>query len=669
MASVNFSTTFSLNTNPAKFIFNDTSDYAGQGISLSDVNGCFEITTPSGVVIYNNTDFSNSNCDIHISNSLTSQQTIPLPALGNGYPQAGKYTITYKVFNSALSVTYTKTLEFTFNYKKPTAKITSEADVIAPLFVTTDETNYTVNGITPTIDREMILQFPEGSGASPITNTTTATIVTSTFYTGAQVTTINNDVTYVFSDGLIVVDTVTGAKEITVDASLLCDVFCCVNSLNTKLEKYRNTNQAMFNSTLNIFLQVGSKVALLREAVDCGKQESVNKLINEIRTLADCEEDCGCTDGAPRLVTGLGAINVNVDVVSGGTPVIVTSATEGGITTYTVTLDSNFVTTALAGNSNITVGSTVFLDSTVGDDETGLAERLDKPFKTYAAARAVAVMMLPAGNGGIWIKCLGAGKYDEEIVLASGVHVDFGNSQVLNSGDGNTITDNNASCFCYIKNVADMQGSINIQNSGTYLELNVSDYTSASWGNKGFLVLNTHSIAGNADFITDGNGTTINSAHIAGSYIPIVGKFKNTSGATTLNNCSIQNSGDDAPVITIEGGTVICNNTNIDGSQSYVPVKVTASSSRFEMNGGKIKSGITSGKECIAIAPSGGNATSVKTVLRSAELLSNSRGTCITTIDTTAGRTVVHSYYSVANKPQAIGISIRGTLQVIPSLI
>ena len=56
MATVDFSVLFNAEDN--KFQFIDTSDYAGQSISTSNVLGNLKVTSPSGVVIHNNTDYT-----------------------------------------------------------------------------------------------------------------------------------------------------------------------------------------------------------------------------------------------------------------------------------------------------------------------------------------------------------------------------------------------------------------------------------------------------------------------------------------------------------------------------------------------------------------------------------------------------------------------------------
>lgn len=56
MATVDFSVLFNAEDN--KFQFIDTADYPGQSISTSNVLGNLKVTSPSGVVIHNNTDYT-----------------------------------------------------------------------------------------------------------------------------------------------------------------------------------------------------------------------------------------------------------------------------------------------------------------------------------------------------------------------------------------------------------------------------------------------------------------------------------------------------------------------------------------------------------------------------------------------------------------------------------
>lgn len=369
MATISFTTKFSLNTTPKKFVFIDITNYAGQGISVNDVNGSFTIVDPQGTTIYNNTTYTPGGSDINISGSTTNQTTIPLPFLNNGDPEPGTYTITYTVYNSNLAVYYTQVNTYTFSYTSPTVSLSDQVDCAAPYLTCNDLTNYIVGGITPTNSRTLTLQPPANSGGATITNTTSSFITTSTFYTGMSSFTNTSILTYTFSDGLIVLDTVTGTKSITVDCSFICLLYCCLRAINNRLNSYQNTNSVKYAETKDEVLLIGWKLELLEKAVACGKQDDANSLLAEIKTIANCQDDCSCTDSTPRLVTGLGAgPAINVVVVSGGAPVVVTPNTVNGVTTYTITLSPSFIATVNNFYNTLVVAT----DSTVTVTDSGV---------------------------------------------------------------------------------------------------------------------------------------------------------------------------------------------------------------------------------------------------------------------------------------------------------
>lgn len=339
-------TTFDLSSTTKKFSFTDTTDYVTAGIVLTGVRGVFEITTPSGVVIYNNTSYG-AGSDIVANLSLDNAILIPLPNLANQAPEQGVYTITYTVqitdgTNPVYYITDTDTYDFT--YTSPTVVIVPQVDCIQPLFTVTDDTDYVVNGITPTNSRTITLEYPANSGGTPFSNTTSATITTDEFYNGLQATTVQSILEYEYDTNFFIADTVEGTKSINVDCSYVCQLYCCLKSLNARKENARGVNNVLFEELEYQFSQVMGLLELLFLAIDCGKQEDANALITKIKTIAECTDDCSCTDGTPSRVQGLGIQNVNVSVVSGGAPISVTSATLGGITTYTISLSPSIVT-------------------------------------------------------------------------------------------------------------------------------------------------------------------------------------------------------------------------------------------------------------------------------------------------------------------------------------
>ncbi len=91
---------------------------------------------------------------------------------------------------------------------------------------------------------------------------------------------------YTFDDGLVVLDTVTGSKGQNVDCSMVCDLYCCLASLESEIEGYRTTNQIEFAKKEALFEQIMSRVVLMQNAVYCGKPEDANDYMVEIKSLA-----------------------------------------------------------------------------------------------------------------------------------------------------------------------------------------------------------------------------------------------------------------------------------------------------------------------------------------------------------------------------------------------
>lgn len=374
MATISFNTTFDLTTTNPEFVFLDTTNWAGQGISTSDVNGVFKIVSPSGITIYNNVDYSNSGCDIRTALSLTSQQTISLPLTGTLLVEPGTYTITYSQYNSNLNVYYTQINTYTYEYVAPEICISQVADCISPQFVSTDLTEYEVEGITPTKTLTHTIYYPNGSAGqgSPLVGSS-AVLSTGVFYNGTQTTEIEASLSYTFSDGLIVLDEIDGSKDILVNCEYICSIYCCIKALEQRVISNQGVNQLLYNQYSNTFQQVMAFVGLAQLAISCGKSSDVNCYLDEIASLTECTEDCSCDGDDPSRVSGLGGLINEVVVNSGGTPVIVTPVVVGNVTTYSITLNSSFINkvnssynSVVAAGVNVTSVGTV----TVGDTIT-----------------------------------------------------------------------------------------------------------------------------------------------------------------------------------------------------------------------------------------------------------------------------------------------------------
>lgn len=351
MATISFVTTFDLTLSPKQFIFEDTTDYVGQGIAEVNVNGCFKITAPSGTVVYNNTDFSNSGCDIRIAVDRFNQSTMQLPLTTASLVEPGQYIIEYSVYNSSAVETYTETETYSFTYISPVICIEQTVDCLSPLFTSTDATDYVVSGFTPALIRQHILQYPLGSGAS---NTVTATVTISRgsgqFYTGGtQTTQINTSLQYTFTDGLTVKDYVTGAKEIVPECTEICDIYCGLRSIEQQMVA-ASGNLTEYNRLKSLFSQIMSLVELAQLSIQCGKSDDTSGYLTLIKALGNFTGDCCCTGDTPTAVVGLNGIINEVICESVDLVVLVTPVVAGNTTTYQFALDPEFIENAILPN-------------------------------------------------------------------------------------------------------------------------------------------------------------------------------------------------------------------------------------------------------------------------------------------------------------------------------
>jgi len=364
LTTVDFKTTFQFGATPKTFEFIDQTDYAGQSVALVDADGIFTIVDPLGNTIYNNTDYSSPDIDPNVS--LTNSTTILLPLDGSGKVIQGQYTITYTVRDTGGAPDYASLVKtFTLAYASPTISLVLTADCVKPLLKSTDDTNYTINSVDPSIVRDHKILYPPSVSQPDVTGTGSA-LETSVFYTikGSTLqhtSTLASTVTYDFGSDFFVTDSISGQDENDVSCDgQLCDIYCCVRSEWNRYTSNVNVNETAANLHLDNWIQMTSLMEKIRVALECGKGTDVSEYTARIQKLGNCESGCDCDDGTPQLVTGLGGGTGVVIVDSGGTPVTVTSVVAGGTTTYTVTMDAAFVTKANSQyNTTVTAGTAI----------------------------------------------------------------------------------------------------------------------------------------------------------------------------------------------------------------------------------------------------------------------------------------------------------------------
>lgn len=378
LTTVTYSSYFDYGSATKQIKFIDSTNYASQGTVAANVTVVAKVESPSGV-FYNNINHGTPDIDPDVS--LINFSHIPLPLDGSGLPEQGLYTITLTYQDLVVPATVVDVKTFTLDYASPTVDIDMTVDCVTPLLTAIDNSAYTVNSVAPTVTRAFSIHYPPSTPTADVTGTA-ASLSTSVFYTVADSTiehssSLTSTLSYLYDipNLIYVTDSVTGSHVVQVACDGdICDIYCCLRSQWNRYTAAKSTNSALAQKELAIFSQITNLASMVGNAVLCAKTTHVADYVAEILLLANCDAGCSCDDGTPQIVTGL-ALNGNTVVVDAGTGVAVSTATGGGITTYTVALSSvNINKLASTYNSVVAAGTNV--DSvasasvTVGDVTT-----------------------------------------------------------------------------------------------------------------------------------------------------------------------------------------------------------------------------------------------------------------------------------------------------------
>lgn len=381
-ASVSLSITLNLTTGNYKFV-DTTPDYVANGVAIADVRGEIEITDPTGDV----RNFPGVGTP-DINGGVSLENTVITLDLVDGKPIPGGYTVRYKVTDDSTSEEVTITNTFTYGYVSPTVSVTMSVDVVAPELTSTDSTNYAVGSVSPTsITRLNEIYYPPALGIAAI-NGSNVVLSTATFYTQTHTGKVTADLEYDFT-GYSVIDQVIGSKEIYVDATTLCDLFCCLDKLATKIANAKGVNVKVFNENTEKLVQAAPYLELIRQAYECGEQDKVSGYTATVREITECTDGCECEDGAPTPVVGLGGAAGTVTIVSAGNGITVSSAATGSNEiTYTVNVEPILLAKINASyNSVVDAGSgvSVVVDM-VGDTKTYTISSTQNAFNSGLSA-------------------------------------------------------------------------------------------------------------------------------------------------------------------------------------------------------------------------------------------------------------------------------------------
>lgn len=329
--------------------FTDTTDYVGQGTAAADVTIVVKnVTAPTSGTIYTNTNHGAPDIDPDVSPDSTI--VIPVPTDVNGNIEQGLWSVTLEWEDTGASpATIEETKTFTLAYVSPTISIGMEVDCFIPVLKATDLTSYTVEGVNPTITRDFEINYPASMQLPAVTGTANI-IQTNTFYTVTDQTiehssSLTSDLTYDFGDGWFVNDEIQGSEFIGVACPAdICDIYCCIKAQYNRWQEAKSISDTAAQTEYTKLEQITSLAQMVMMSIKCGKSVDASVFTAQILNIANCDAGCGCSDGEPSVVTGIGLAGGYSSVVA-GTGITVNVATGGdGSSIYTVNLNNTNVT-------------------------------------------------------------------------------------------------------------------------------------------------------------------------------------------------------------------------------------------------------------------------------------------------------------------------------------
>lgn len=334
--------TFDLDNNV--FIVKDNTDYVGIAAQPDEVDVVYSLTGPTGALGGSTITVRDSGAPVTDTDNLVSIVLI------DGVPVQGLYTLSYQVTiedptdSPGGPYSVNQSLSHNYTHNSANAEVEMTANCIAPLLTSTDNTQYVVNQITPTITRTHTLYYPPVLGL-PEQVTTTADIATPQFYTETHSSKVESVLEYDYGNGWCVLETLSATTEldVTCDATI-CDLYCCLNNLYKRMVEAEATNRVLYGTLKDKFNQAMSIRNLIKDALECGKEGDVNAYVSKVLALGDCEPGCGCADGDPVPVVGLSplATGNTTDITSNSSNLVVINNSIAGQDIFNLDFSSDF---------------------------------------------------------------------------------------------------------------------------------------------------------------------------------------------------------------------------------------------------------------------------------------------------------------------------------------
>ena len=342
--SLNIKTCFNLSSSPKGFVITDNTDYAGEGVALSDVVGIITAEDPSGNVFYLNNDYGVP--DVGADVSLDSAE-IPLPLDLEGEVKKGSYTITYSIRVAGINY-YSKQFVYNYDLVLPTPSLDFTVNVNAAQVKSVDTTNY--GQYKTSLTRLQTVKYPQSLNPAIADETSEleSFIVGSPIYTKTWTSILESTVEFTLPDGLCVTADLKAVKDLEVSKNqTLCEAADCIKALFDKWKEASCSNPKEANRLEGKLIEVSALYVLVEQYEVCGevdKSQDACKKIIDLVSAEGCE--CGCVEDSdePEQILplyGAGGSGGTTVVQSGNNGILVSANTVGSTTTYTLKLDDS----------------------------------------------------------------------------------------------------------------------------------------------------------------------------------------------------------------------------------------------------------------------------------------------------------------------------------------
>lgn len=214
-------------------IFEDLSDYVGNGYDPADINGLLTIVYPDGII----QDFSSSVSSpaLSASNGFTLEQGLRTDA--DGAVLSGEYSFIYSAYDdTTLIQTITRTV--TYGYTPKVLAISQNIDTLTPNLSVTDATDYNESGYAVTVTRSFSYSAEDIHATNYISGAETVDLVVlGEFYSAEYEVSLTTELIYNNTDNtwFNILDEATKTININVYKPLMIpEILALINCLYAK---------------------------------------------------------------------------------------------------------------------------------------------------------------------------------------------------------------------------------------------------------------------------------------------------------------------------------------------------------------------------------------------------------------------------------------------------